>query len=273
MGAIPGGHIMRRRFAAFFVLLMVEFAAANAAPVRLPREPLPVEPERLDLRAATGSAKPTKAPTGPSSSNPMAASPTSKTATSIKSVPGRRPAPTRSTWNSTTSTTNSAAPLPAISWTAIPPIKSACAGEPPSGALLNLNDRGDGYETHDPTRVHRACRRRCPCRPGTLASCAREAPVSLLELDLRGTTWHGKCFDIPCFITFEPNGALTYRVNKNDPNTSPGVWRLTGDQLFFEINQFSEHRGPIVNNVAQGESSNKSGMRGKFQLHRLASGE
>jgi hypothetical protein len=93
------------------------------------------------------------------------------------------------------------------------------------------------------------------------------------QLDLRGTTWHGKCFGIPCFITLEPNGTLTYRVNKNDPNTSPGVWRLTGDQLFFEINQFSEHRGPIINNTVQGESSNKSGMRGKFQLQRVAPGE
>jgi hypothetical protein len=43
---------MSRRVAAFLVLLLVGLAAANAAPVRLPREPLPIEPEQLDLRGS-----------------------------------------------------------------------------------------------------------------------------------------------------------------------------------------------------------------------------
>jgi hypothetical protein len=92
------------------------------------------------------------------------------------------------------------------------------------------------------------------------------------QLDLRGTTWSGNCFDIPCFITFEPNGSLTYRDN-TEKNSFPGVWRMAGNQLVFEINQFSEHRGPVLGNTVQGESSNKSGMRGKFQLQRVAPGQ
>jgi hypothetical protein len=88
-------------------------------------------------------------------------------------------------------------------------------------------------------------------------------------LDLRGTTWQGECFSIPCRITLEPDGTLTYRTHKDDTNTSPGVWRQTGNQLVFEINQYSEHRGIITGNIVQGDSSNKGGMRGKFQLQRV----
>jgi hypothetical protein len=110
---------------------------------------------------------------------------------------------------------------------------------------------------------------RLPYRPEKVP----EPPPQPAQLDLRGTTWRGSCFDIPCLITLEPDGKLTYRVNKNDTNTSPGFWRVAGDQLVFEINQFSEHRGPIVGNSVQGESSNKSGMRGKFQLQRVPPGE
>ncbi len=43
---------MKRGFAAVFALLLIGLAAGNAAPVRLPREPLRVEPEQLDLRGS-----------------------------------------------------------------------------------------------------------------------------------------------------------------------------------------------------------------------------
>ena len=89
-------------------------------------------------------------------------------------------------------------------------------------------------------------------------------------LDLTGTTWQGACYNIPCWITFEAGGKLTYRTSPNDANISPGVWRLTGTELYFEINQYSQHRGPVLGNSVEGDSSNNAGMRDRFRLQRVA---
>ncbi len=93
-------------------------------------------------------------------------------------------------------------------------------------------------------------------------------------LDLRGSTWRGHCFadtGSACTITLEPGGTLTYRDAM--PGTWPGTWRLTGNLLVIEINQFSEHRGTVSGIIVQGDSSNKIGMRGKFKLQRVLPGE
>lgn len=92
--------------------------------------------------------------------------------------------------------------------------------------------------------------------------------------ELAGTTWKGACYKIPCWITFERDGKLTYRTSPNDVNSSsPGMWRLTGNELFFEINQYSEHRGPVIGNVVQGDSLNKANMRDRFRLERIEPGQ
>jgi hypothetical protein len=86
---------------------------------------------------------------------------------------------------------------------------------------------------------------------------------------LAGTTWQGMCFNIPCWITLKADGTLTYRTSKDDNSTSPGVWSLTGNQLVFEINQYSTHRGIVADNFVTGDSSNKDGLRGTFRLQRV----
>jgi hypothetical protein len=117
---------------------------------------------------------------------------------------------------------------------------------------------------------------------GTLTALAGAAPARLPytpapaaeppppQLDLRGTTWEGRCFSGACTITFQNDGTLTYRSG-NSPGTSPGVWQLMGNQLSFEINNFSNHHGPVIGDTVQGNSSNRSGTMGTFQLHRVTS--
>lgn len=110
--------------------------------------------------------------------------------------------------------------------------------------------------------------------PARLPYQPAHAPSEPPQIQLGGTTWKGACYDIPCWITFEPGGKLTYRTQPNNMITgSPGFWRLTGNQLFFEIAQYSEHRGTIVGDSVQGDSTNKANMRARFQLQRLAPGE
>jgi hypothetical protein len=81
--------------------------------------------------------------------------------------------------------------------------------------------------------------------------------------NLRGTTWHGHFFSTDCQVTFEHNGALTYRRNQE---TDPGFWKLSDNNVVIEINMYSEHRGTVTGNIMEGQSTNKSGMRGQFRL-------
>ena len=78
------------------------------------------------------------------------------------------------------------------------------------------------------------------------------------QLDLSNTSLRGNCFNLPCTITFAADGTLTYNGG------TTGIWRLSGNQLYFEINRYSEHRGPILGNMVQGESSNKAGREADF---------
>jgi hypothetical protein len=43
---------------------------------------------------------------------------------------------------------------------------------------------------------------------------------------------------------------------------------LTGTKVVIEINMYSEHRGTVIGDIMEGESTNKSGMRGQFRLQR-----
>jgi len=96
------------------------------------------------------------------------------------------------------------------------------------------------------------------------------------SVDLRGSTWQGKAFAVDVTFTFETDGSVTYhRGGKGFKGAKAGIakgsWSLTGDNLYFDINnKTSEHRGIVAGNVIRGESSNRSGMRGTFHLERVA---
>ncbi|MBM3997537.1 MAG: hypothetical protein FJ303_25830 [Planctomycetes bacterium] len=86
--------------------------------------------------------------------------------------------------------------------------------------------------------------------------------------NLADTVWKGHFFNPSgsIHVTFHRDGTLTYTDGSGN---SPGVWRRTGDQVYIEINKYSEHRGPILGDVIQGESTNKGNLRGNFRLQRV----
>src|SRR5213079_2963864 len=57
---------------------------------------------------------------------------------------------------------------------------------------------------------------------------------------LSGTTWSGRLYSDGERVTFHADGTLTYGHLKGG-NDSGGSWRLTGNQLYFEINKWSEY--------------------------------
>jgi hypothetical protein len=111
-----------------------------------------------------------------------------------------------------------------------------------------------------------------PARPLYEPPAAAAPPVML---NLAGTTWQGKLLSgNEVQIVFEPNGVLIYRTPKNiAAKGSPGSWTLIGNQIVFDINKFSEHRGIVNGDVMEGDSSNKNGLRGTFRLQRFSPGK
>ena len=73
---------------------------------------------------------------------------------------------------------------------------------------------------------------------------------------LAGTTWVGKLFSEGEKISFYTDGTLLY----GDPGNggSRGSWKLDGNQLFFEINQYSEYQTVVRGDVI-GVSAQQSG--------------
>jgi hypothetical protein len=86
-----------------------------------------------------------------------------------------------------------------------------------------------------------------------------DPPKAPPPLSLSGTTWLGRLYAENEQVTFNADGTLTYGHGKGG-GTSPGVWRLTGNQLYFEINKWSEYQTTITGDIIHGNGWNKSGQ-------------
>jgi hypothetical protein len=73
-----------------------------------------------------------------------------------------------------------------------------------------------------------------------------EPPPKIWTIDLRNTTWVGRLYSDNEQVTFHADGTLSY--GGSIPG-SPGVWRLTGNQLYFEINKWSEYHTLVEGDV------------------------
>lgn len=81
---------------------------------------------------------------------------------------------------------------------------------------------------------------------------------------LGGTTWTGTLFIPNSRVTFNPDGTLHYGENGSG---SPGTWKLEGNNLSFQINQYSEYKTMIVNgNAIEGIGWNKAGEKCSVKL-------
>ena len=103
-----------------------------------------------------------------------------------------------------------------------------------------------------------------------------EAPKPAAALTIHGV-WRGTLLTkgTSVEIGFTADGKVQYsRPNKDGTGKlgSSGSWRLEGNKVIFDINQYSEHRGVLIGNVIEGESSNKTGLRGTFRLERVGPG-
>ncbi len=99
-----------------------------------------------------------------------------------------------------------------------------------------------------------------------------DPPKAPQAIDLVGTTWKGRLYTEGEQVTFHADGTLTYGSTIKG-NGSPGVWRLTGNQLYFEINKWSEYQTVVVGDVISGSGSNKGGQKCQPYLKRLSNFE
>jgi hypothetical protein len=95
-----------------------------------------------------------------------------------------------------------------------------------------------------------------------------DAPKPPPTLSLSDTTWLGRLFTENEQVTFHADGTLTYGHGKGGGG-SPGVWRLTGNQLYFEINKYSEYQTTVNGDVIQGNGWNKGGQKCEPLLKRV----
>jgi hypothetical protein len=86
-----------------------------------------------------------------------------------------------------------------------------------------------------------------------------------LPINLGESVWIGQLFTPNEKVTFHADGTLSYSEGGFG---NRGTWRLTGDKLFFQINNFSEYHTTVVGDVIQGTGTNKSGQSCKTLLKR-----
>jgi hypothetical protein len=98
-----------------------------------------------------------------------------------------------------------------------------------------------------------------------------EAPKPPPTLSLSGTTWQGRLYADGERVTFHADGTLTYNIGQGRGGGSPGSWRLTGNQLYFEINKYSEYQTIVDGEVIKGNGWNKDGLKCQPFLKRILS--
>lgn len=92
-------------------------------------------------------------------------------------------------------------------------------------------------------------------------------PGPQVGISLGNTTWSGRLYHDGEQVTFHPDGTLTYGA---EPNGSRGSWRLTGNQLYFEINKWSEYQTIVSGDVISGAGWNKGGQKCQPFLRRIS---
>jgi hypothetical protein len=93
-----------------------------------------------------------------------------------------------------------------------------------------------------------------------------EPPAPRYAITLGGTTWVGMLYMENSKVTFHPDGTLTYGEAGNG---SPGVWKLSGNKLYFEINKYSEYQTIVQGDMIIGTGTNKAGQECKPNLKRV----
>ncbi len=87
--------------------------------------------------------------------------------------------------------------------------------------------------------------------------------------NLGGTTWVGMLFVPGSKVTFNADGTLVYGESGS---VSRGTWKLQGNHLYFEINQYSEFATVINGNIIEGKGQNKAGQQCTPKLYREGTG-
>ena len=86
-----------------------------------------------------------------------------------------------------------------------------------------------------------------------------------LAFNLAGTMWQGTLFLPNSKVTFHADGTLLYG---DVGSGSPGTWKLEGNQLQFQINNYSEYKTVINGNAIEGVGWNKAGDECNPKLYR-----
>jgi hypothetical protein len=107
--------------------------------------------------------------------------------------------------------------------------------------------------------------------PSRLLYVPPEPPKAAPLIVLSDTTWVGRLYSDNEQVTFHADGTLTYGSTVKGRG-SPGVWRLTGNQLYFEINRYSEYQTIVNGDVIAGNGTNKNGQKCQPLLRRVQKG-
>lgn len=91
-------------------------------------------------------------------------------------------------------------------------------------------------------------------------------------IQLPGTTWIGRLYTDNEQVTFHADGTLTYGATVKGAG-SPGSWRLVGNQLYFQINNWSEYETIVEGDMIRGNGWNKSGQKCQPMLKRSYNGQ
>lgn len=84
---------------------------------------------------------------------------------------------------------------------------------------------------------------------------------------LEDTEWSGQLDGTAFRYRFDKGGVLRYFSNSD--STSKGKWKQTGEQVEFDINDYSFHKGTHHGDVLEGTSSNTAGRSWTFRLSRV----
>jgi hypothetical protein len=93
-------------------------------------------------------------------------------------------------------------------------------------------------------------------------------PAPVATPTLAGTTWVGTLYAENERVAFFAGGRLTYGQGDS---SSPGTWSLQGNNLYFQINEYSEYKTIVNGDVIQGIGWNKAGQQCKPVLRRMES--
>ena len=102
-----------------------------------------------------------------------------------------------------------------------------------------------------------------------------EPPSLPPMVTVHGTTWSGHLYVDNENVTFHADGTLTYthgQIGNHVGGGSPGNWKLTGNHLWFQINNWSEFETTVTGDTIQGTGNNKGGQKTNALMRRVGTG-